>query len=138
MTNAGESATNETAADVDTTTTTVDTTMVKVKAPKEGAAAKPKEESEEEKEFDDWENAIEDVAESLAGKAKRQNLPIAMGEGDEFSSDSEEQKVEEVKTGPARSTAQAKKRGQEDAAQTSSAFDNVQTSDGDAAARRQR
>jgi len=51
---------------------------------------------EEEKEFSDWEDAVDEVAESLAAKAKRENLPVAMGDNEEFSS--EEEKVEEDDT----------------------------------------
>ena len=43
--------------------------------------------------FDNWEDAIDDVAERLAKKAKRENVPLATGENEEYSS--EEEKVEE-------------------------------------------
>lgn len=53
------------------------------------------EEESEEKEFDDWEDAVDDVAETIAKKAKKENLPVAMAENEEFSSEDEKEEVHE-------------------------------------------
>ena len=73
-----------------------------------------KEESEEEKEFDDWEDALDDVAESLASKAKRENLPVAMAEGEEFSSDEEEKEEVAQVAASTNKKGKGKKNKQED------------------------
>jgi len=53
------------------------------------------EEESEEKEFDDWEEAVDDVAETIAKKAKRENLPVAMADNEEFSSEEEKEVANE-------------------------------------------
>ena len=75
----------------DTTTTTVDTSVADVKKNEPASTAAAAEPEEEEKEFDDWEDAIEDVAEAVATKAKVENVPVAMADNEEFS-DEEEKK----------------------------------------------
>lgn len=72
----------DTTVEADTTNTTID-------------AGNTKAEESSDPDFDDWENAIDDIADTVAGKAKRENLPIAMVEGEEFSSDEEEKKDNE-------------------------------------------
>lgn len=82
----------DTTVEADTTNTTIDAGNTKAEAtPAQAAAA----EESSDPDFDDWENAIDDIADTVAGKAKRENLPIAMVEGEEFSSDEEEKKDNE-------------------------------------------
>ena len=81
----------DTTVEADTTNASIDTTASKPVVAAAAAAA----EEESDPDFDDWENAIDDIADTVATKAKKENLPVAMAEGEEFSSDEEEKKEEE-------------------------------------------
>ena len=108
--NQSAAAEADTTVEADTTTTTVESK----KSKKQAAKPVVKEESEEEKEFDDWEDALDDVAESLASKAKRENLPVAMAEGEEFSSDEEEKEEVAQVAASTNKKGKGKKNKQED------------------------